>query len=147
MQGQEIDVTDLVKSGKFKTSYCHNKLDRLIETNPTSLDIMFENNLQSQFSLWVNKYNQTLKNKNQDTLSLKIDSLFAKTKYQYSYIINTVDNPIKVYRTDIFINEGKQFKLFIRADNDNILFPNDYKANGWIINECDSVNSIVTDLP
>ena len=147
MQGQEIDVTKLITSGKFKTSYCRNKLDKLIEINPISLDLKYEVDLQKQFSFWLDKYNQTLKGRNADTIANTINSLFTKTKYQYSYIISTIDNPIKVYRTDLIINGDKQLRLFIRVDNDNRIFENDYKANGWIINECDSVNSVITDTP
>jgi hypothetical protein len=146
MQGQEIDVTQLVNSGKFKTSYCQGRLDRLIEIDPISIDLKYENDLQKQYAFWVSKYNQVLKNKNADTISHKFENLSAKTKYQYSYVIDRIDNPIKVYRTDITINGDKQLRLFLRVDNHNRLFENDYRTNNWITNNCDSINSIITDL-
>ena len=147
MFGKEVSVTTLINSGKFKPIFCQERLDKLIEINPILLDKNYEDNLQNQFSFWLDKYNQTLKTKKIDTLNVKIDKLFEKTKYQYSYIIDKVENPIKVYRTDILINQNRQLRLFIRADNNNELFERDYKTTGWVINECDSINSVITDLP
>ncbi len=146
MLGQEIDVTELVKSGKFKPNYCQGGIDKLIDTRPTTVDLQYEIELQNQLLVWVDKYNQMLKNKNEDTVVFKFDNLYAKTKYQYSYIINSVDKPIAVYRTDIKTKDNKDLRLFIRMEQ-NKFFENDYKANGWVINECDSLNSIVTNLP
>jgi hypothetical protein len=148
MFGKEVSVSNLISSGKFKPVYCGERLDKLIEINPTLLDKNYEDNLQNQFAFWLDKYNQNLKDKKKlDTLSVKIDKLFEKTKYQYSYIIDKVENPIKVYRTDILVNQNRELRLFIRADNNNKLFERDYKATGWVINECDSINSVITDLP
>jgi len=147
MFGKEVSVTNLISSGKFRPVYCQERIDKLIEINPTLLDRNYEDNLQNQFAFWLDKYNQILKTKKLDTLSVKIDKLFEKTKYQYSYIIDKVENPIKVYRTDILVNQNKELRLFIRADNDNKLFERDFTATGWVINECDSINSVITDLP
>ena len=62
MQGQQIDVTDLVIGGKFKTHYCDGTLDKLIEINPGTLDSSDEDVLQKQFIFWRDNYNRLLKN-------------------------------------------------------------------------------------
>jgi len=147
MQGQQIDVTDLVIGGKFKTHYCDGTLDKLIEINPGTLDSADEDVLQKQFIFWRENYNRILQTKLKDTLMLTVDSLYAKTKYQYSYIINLNQGPVQVYRTDINENNKQQLRLFIRANVDKIFFDNDYRSTGWILNSCDSLNSIIAETP
>lgn len=147
MQGRQIDISELIESGKFKEHYCEGKIDKLVEINPIALDLNYEDELQKQFAFWFDNNNQLLETQVTDTIPYQVDSLFAKTKYQYSYIINSVDSPIHVYTTDIEVNRNKYLRLFIRSDVAKKLFDIDYTSTDWINNNCDSLNINTIKFP
>lgn len=145
MLPETIDVTSYIESGLFRPDSCEGKLDRLINQKPLVLNDNYENILQGKLVKWKNEYNSWLLKHNRGTINFTVDKLVSKTKYQYSYFIT--DEPIDVYRTDlgIEINGNKDFKLFIGLDKNGKIY-SDYKEDGWIINSCDSVNSIIQNI-
>ena len=147
MQGRQIDVSELIESGKFKPHYCESRIDKLVEIIPTTLDFAYEDELQKQFAFWFDNNHEALETKVTDTIPYQVDSLFVKTKYQYSYIINSVDSPINVYMTDIEVNTNKYLRLFIRSGADKKLFDIDYTSTDWIIDNCDSLKSNTIKYP
>ena len=144
MLTETIDVTKYIESGEFVTDSCESRLDRLIRTKPYILENKYETQLQRKLELWKQNHNKwQLKNK-RDSIGFDILDLVEKTKYQYSYFITT--EPIDVYRTDtdIKINENKNLMLFLQIDKDGIII-SEYKESGWVLNNCDSTNSITQD--
>ena len=142
---ETIDVTNYIESDQFRPDSCEGRLDRLIKKKPLPLNSSYENQLQDKLEKWKTEYNNWLTENNRKIIDFNIPDLVHKTKYQYSYF--QTHDPIDVYRTDlgIDINGNKAFKLFICIDNDGKIY-SDYKEDGWIINSCDSVNSIIQDI-
>jgi hypothetical protein len=145
MLPETIDVTSFVESGQFRPDSCEGRLDRLIKQKPLVLNDNYESILQDKLVRWKTEYNRWLEQHNRDTITFTVDKLVSKTKYQYSYF--RTDEPIDVFRTDlgIEINGNKDFKLFIGLDKNGEIC-SDFKEDGWIINSCDSVNSIIQDI-
>jgi hypothetical protein len=140
-----IDVTSYIESGRYRPDSCEGRLDRLTKQKPRTLDETYETKLQDRLANWKSEYNGWLLKYNRDTINFTIDNLVSKTKYQYSYF--QTNEPIDVYRTDLGteINGNIDFKLFIGLDEDGKIF-SEYKDGGWIINSCDSLNSIIQDI-
>jgi hypothetical protein len=145
MLPETIDVTNYIEDGQFRPDTCEGRLDRLIRLKPMVLDSNFESRLQDKLIKWETEYNNWLLKQNLDTINFTVDKLADKTKYQYSYF--QTDEPIDVYRTDlgIEINGIQNFKLFLGLDKNGELY-SDYKEDGWIINSCDTANSIIQDI-
>lgn len=145
MLPETIDVTSYIESGQFRPDSCEGRLDRLIKQKPMVLSDNYENILQDKLSKWKDEYNSWLLKYNRDTINFTVDKLVSKTKYQYTYF--QTDKPIDVYRTDlgIEINGNRDFKLFIGLDQSGEIH-SDFKDNGWIINSCDSINSIIQNI-
>ena len=142
---EAIDVTEYIESGEFYPDSCDGRLDKLIKTHPRTLDQSYEVELQKKLNHWKNEYNNWLKENSRDTIVFEINNIVSNTSYQYSYFIT--DDPIDVYRTDteIELNEIKKFSFFIRIDKAGNIF-SDYKEDGWIFNNCDSINSIIQNI-
>ncbi len=140
-----IDVTEYVESGQYHTDSCKGKLEKLIRIKPFILDGKYETQLQNKLVLWKQHYNSWLLENKRDTLDFYIVDLVKKTTYQYSYFITS--EPIDVFRTDtdIKINGIGNLKLFLQIDKDSLIISN-YNENGWVIDDCDSANSIIQDL-
>lgn len=145
MLPETIDVTSYVESGQFLPDSCEGRLDRLIKQKPLVLNDNYESILQDKLVRWTAEYNRWLLQHNRDTIIFTVDKLISKTKYQYSYF--QIYEPIDVYMTDlgIKINGNKGFKLFIGLDTNGKIC-SDFKESGWIINSCDSVNSIIQNI-
>ncbi len=145
MLPETIDVTSYIENGQFRPDSCEGRLDRLIKQKPMVLNDSYENGLQDKLIKWKAEYNNWLLKHNRDTINFTIEKLVSKTKYQYSYF--QTDEPIDVYRTDlgVEINDNNDFKLFIGLDKNGKIYSG-YKEDGWIINTCDSVNSIIQNI-
>ncbi len=145
MLAEKIDVTNYIGSGEFRTDSCENDLNRLVRINPLIFDNTYETQLQNKLEKWMKEYNIWLSQNYRNRIDFSVSNLISKTTYQYSYFIT--DEPIDVYRTDlgIEVNDIANFRLFIRLDKNGHIF-DDYKADGWIINSCDSLNSRTQDI-
>ncbi len=141
MMPEKMNVTKYIESEEFRPDYCEERLDRLIKVDPLILNESCESELQIKLQQWKDDYNGWLFKNGKDSIDFHVSDLFRKTKYQYSYFV--FYDPINVYRSDLGIemNGIKEFKLFIRLDNEGKIY-SDYRERGWIINSCDSVNSI-----
>lgn len=138
---KNIDVTSYIRSGEFVPDSCEGRLDRLMKKKPMILDESYEDKLQAKLLKWRIGYNKWLREKGEDTISLTVDKIVDKTSYQYSYFMT--NHPVDVYRTNLGIDLAgyKDFKLYIRAYQNGKIHA-DYYESGWIINNCDSINSI-----
>lgn len=132
MVPESIDVTDYIISGEFKPDSCNGSIDKLIKTNPKSLDFSYENKLQNKFMTWV----QNNGDSSLDYLKRGITDIYNKTTYQYSYFITY--EPVDVYLTTITFNNTdlKDLNLFIRLNRKGQI-TSEYQESGWVTNSCD----------
>ncbi len=145
MTPEPIDVTNYIESGEFLPDSCEGRLDRLIKVKPLTLDQSYEIELQNKLDKWKDDYNNWLRKNSRDTIAFHISDLYKKTTYQYSYML--MADPIDIYRTntEIEINGQNNFMFFIGVDKNGKIF-SEYKEDGWVLNNCDSVNSIIPDI-
>ena len=142
---ETIDVTEFIESGEYYPDSCEGRLNKLVKVRPRKLDQTYENELQKKMSQWRNEYNDWLKKNKRDTVFFKVENLVGKTTYQYSSFMT--NQPLDVYRTDtdIELNGIKNFRFFIEIDNAGNIF-SDYQDNGWVYDNCDSINSVVQNI-
>lgn len=142
MMPETVDVTSYIESGEYFPDSCAGRLDRLIKHKPLLLDESYEIELQGKLAKWKKESNGNLLESNLDSIDFTVQCLFSRTRYQYSFILTA--EPIDVYRTDlgISINGNKDFRLFIGLDKYGKIVT-DYQDTGWIINNCDSINSMI----
>lgn len=145
MNGDDVNVTNLITSGQFLPDSCEGRFEKLIKLKPKVLDDQDETRLQYELSQWIKEYNNWLFNYGREQIDLKLKNIYKITSYQYSYIIK--DDYVDVYRTDTNweINGIKEFKLFIRFDKKGKIMTG-FKDGGWVINNCDSINSVIQNI-
>jgi len=143
--GDMIDITTLVEKGEFKLDSCERRLEKIIRISPKILTNNQEYKFQKSLADWVTEYNDWLDKKGLSKINITIDSLYIKSRYQYSYFYQ---NDIRdVYRLDTkeSILQVDKISFFFQLDKKGMLV-DDFQTNGWVIDKCDSVNSVVQNI-
>lgn len=121
-----VNVTKYVESGEYIPDSCEGRIDKLIKVNPIVLNKSCEIELEKKLLNWKNSSFKSFKN-------IKIDSLYKKTIYQYSYIIDS--EPIHVYKTNIRIQPNTEKSIFIRLNQNGEIY-SDFSENSWVVDNC-----------
>lgn len=147
MMPMPVDISDYINSGDFEPDSCKHRLNRIKRTSPRGLDQSYETMLQIKLKKWKDNYNLWLKKNKHDTIYFNPEalSLFAISKYQYSYVIT--DKPVDVYRTDtpLRINDIDNIRFYFQLD-ENGEFVSDFSENNFLDTPCDTDNSEYQDI-
>jgi hypothetical protein len=123
MVPEEIDVTDLIKSGNYLPDSCDGRLNRLIRTTsvPYQIDMPRLKNIVVQWTI-------------DNHIASSQGFTYLPPNYKYSYII--FKKPIDVYTITFqrYLPTPKNYTLYFRVDDTGNLMP-ELSRDGWI--SCD----------
>lgn len=125
---EDVDITELIESGKFRISVCDGGIDKLIKINPFILNEKYEIELQNRLQIWYKIHFKS-------SQKIKFSTIYKKTIYQYSYLLSA-NEILDVYKTKVKNNSNLEKEIFIRLDQKGYLI-NEFKEDGWVINSCE----------
>jgi len=133
-----VTVDDLIESGEYIPHFCGQQLDRIIKTNPPTINPKLSGQLNKLLDKWATEEEKFRLTKYDSTkFSHSSDNIIKNTKYAYTYFLS--EEPMHVFSTCIPVTHSKEMNfatLYIRIDNKDEI-AGDYTIDGIIMNNCD----------